>query len=813
MSSPRLLIGALIVGLVAANCEAGRPTRSSSSAVGESSVAICPGHSTAHDVVNSFWFELDRYYAVFDSRLPSGTWDAVGHQACAAVSSTMSDDELFDLIVSMARALDDGHIQVTAPDLGRRATGWVTGYEAGETMSTLEHNVEQSYLDGQLRRACNDLFAWGRIGSVGYLNLTSFEELSETGDERHDTACASAAMAQVSRDLNDIDGMIVDIRNNEGGWDDVGLEVARWFAGPRALTYSKVKRDGATHDSFGASEDVYVEASPPDGLDAPTVVLTSGWTFSAAETFALSMSVRVNVTLLGERTSGHFSDLEHATLPNGWSYTYSSERYLAADGNIYEARGVPAGVPIDFDDAAFASGRDTMLEAALQLLGKPLVDTPAAARPPNVDIAALAARLVHAYHAGDVEALRPHLAPDLVFRHPGSRQRLDLDGFLDLVTRMGSGESDRELEITWVGSTTHLADSRGTRRWYDIENGLQRELWFSIELEFETTGEEPMVVAWLDDSRRRGMWKPAKGDGRMDTEHFAIVYFTAELSSQEATALGETLEHWYEETRRYLGHSFAAGYRLHINVAGGHDSPFASDPGPQAFILVPTQSAKRTYGFSLVHELTHNLIGLSWLSRHERERDGVELFSGNRLFDEGFAVFVEEELTGEGPRVFPNFGLETHAAYWQALQKHDEPIRPVLEAEILRQAADQRLGYLTQASFCKHLVQTYGLDRFLRLFAADPSAAKEIYGRDLNELEREWRRFLEERFETEDMKRHPAVPIAMLPRMTMLAISSRSVIFSDRKATPPAAASTGTESCTRAARVAERSRRAAYQIA
>ncbi len=366
--------------------------------------------------------------------------------------------------------------------------------------------------------------------------------------------------------------------------------------------------------------------------------------------------------------------------------------------------------------------------------------------PSTGDLADLATRLVRAYHAGDVETLRPHLAPGLIFRDPGLRQRLELDGFLGLVRKMGAGESARELEISWVGVAHDRADVRGTWRWTEAGDGRRSELRFSIELELETAEQGPRVAAWLDDFRRGQMWKPARGDGSLETEHFRIFYFETELSSAEATLLGDTLEHWYEETRRYLGRSFADGYRLDIDVAGAHDSPFASDPGPEAFILVPTRSAKSDYGFSLVHELTHNLQGLSWLSRHERERNSVELTSGNRLFDEGFAVYVEEKLTGEGPRVWPNFGVETHAAYWQLRQQQGEPIWPVLEAEIHRQRGHTRLGYLAQASFCKYLVDSYGLDRFLRLFATDPASATGIYGKDLAGLDREWRRFLEGRF-------------------------------------------------------------------
>ena len=33
------------------------------------------------------------------------------------------------------------------------------------------------------------------------------------------------------------------------------------------------------------------------------------------------------------------------------------------------------------------------------------------------------------------------------------------------------------------------------------------------------------------------MWKPANGDGRLETEHFRIVYFEAEFSDEDATVV------------------------------------------------------------------------------------------------------------------------------------------------------------------------------------------------------------------------------------------------------------------------------------
>lgn len=330
----------------------------------------CDGPGMGRAVARSFWSELDRHYAVFDLRLRGQRWTEIGSAACGRLNDSTGESGMLNALVAMARALDDGHIQIRATSLGRRETGWATGYPAGPIMARLVGVVEERYATRPLTRGANGRFAWGRIGSIGYLDLGAFEDLAPQGGEAADVAAARAAMTRVVAELRGVTGLVVDVRNNEGGWDAVGLEVARWFAGPRTLSYTKSRRSGPSHDAFWQAESVYVDSSPPLALDAPTVVMLSGWTFSAAETFALSMRARPRITLLGERTSGHLSDLQPATLPNGWRYTYSAERYRAADDSLYEGRGIPVAVAVPFDPVAFEQGRDVMLERSLEILGR-----------------------------------------------------------------------------------------------------------------------------------------------------------------------------------------------------------------------------------------------------------------------------------------------------------------------------------------------------------------------------------------------------------------------------------------------------------
>ncbi|MEM9491776.1 MAG: hypothetical protein AAGC55_21700, partial [Myxococcota bacterium] len=113
----------------------------------------CVGQSLAHDTFNAFWYTLDARYAVFDVRLPGRSWAAVGANGCDRLGAGMSDSELYDVLIDMARQLDDGHTEIVADELARDDDGWVSVYPFYEQLYQLEGNAEDTYIDGDLRYA------------------------------------------------------------------------------------------------------------------------------------------------------------------------------------------------------------------------------------------------------------------------------------------------------------------------------------------------------------------------------------------------------------------------------------------------------------------------------------------------------------------------------------------------------------------------------------------------------------------------------------------------------------------------------------
>lgn len=376
----------LIATLMTTGCMEGLGTSSTvddrTDTDGQVEFRECAGDSDAHLNFTAFWQFFDREYALFDIRLADGDWYQLGRDACARIDDAdggFTQEQLFDLMVELAEHFDDGHINIEAFDLDDDEDGWVSEYPNYDALYELEGNVETNYTaEGAFTVSGNDEFSWGTIGTVGYISITALEGLTPLADEDAtdqddhtvESEAAHAAMGQFMADMTNVSGIVVDIRANEGGWDTAALAVASWFAGPRTVAWSEQRRNGPGHLDFGNFEDTYVDAAKPGAYDGPVILLTSGGTFSAGEVMVLAMSARDNVTVVGERTSGHFSDQLHTILPNGWQIDLSNERYRSSDGNIYEAQGAPVDVAVDLDVAALANGTDTMLDAALAQLGQ-----------------------------------------------------------------------------------------------------------------------------------------------------------------------------------------------------------------------------------------------------------------------------------------------------------------------------------------------------------------------------------------------------------------------------------------------------------
>ncbi len=155
---------------------------------------------------------------------------------------------------------------------------------------------------------------------------------------------------QLVNKVEKYDALIIDVRMNPGGYDSLSLQIASRFADTKRLAFSKKAR---FMDSFTPEQPVYVSPADEQGYTKPVYVLVSERTGSAAEIFTLAMRVMPHVTIVGENTAGGLSDAHEFIMPNGWAITLSNEVYTAADGVLYEGKGVPPQIRLP----SFEKGR------------------------------------------------------------------------------------------------------------------------------------------------------------------------------------------------------------------------------------------------------------------------------------------------------------------------------------------------------------------------------------------------------------------------------------------------------------------------
>jgi C-terminal processing protease CtpA/Prc len=171
---------------------------------------------------------------------------------------------------------------------------------------------------------------------------------------------------------DEVDGLVVDIRQNGGGSGFLGDQLPAYFfdqeyvIGNRA-EYSRQRGEFVVNPLL---EEKFI--LPPAYLryDGSIAVLISPDCASACESFAYAMTINKRAAIIGHTpTAGLGGSVVPIAMPDGASFNYTNSRSLGADGEInIEGKGVAPTVRVPLTEETVFAEYDVLLRAALEYL-------------------------------------------------------------------------------------------------------------------------------------------------------------------------------------------------------------------------------------------------------------------------------------------------------------------------------------------------------------------------------------------------------------------------------------------------------------
>jgi len=163
------------------------------------------------------------------------------------------------------------------------------------------------------------------------------------------------------RDMNDVPGLIIDLRGNPGGMGNMATAIASVLENRRVLLGTMKMRNGQFEFRVTPQKNAY---------EGPVVILLDGRSGSTSEVFASGMQESGRAIIVGEQSVGAALPSIIQKLPTGALLQCAIADFRTPKGVLIEGRGVTPDVEALLSRNALLSGRDTQLEAAIEQVRK-----------------------------------------------------------------------------------------------------------------------------------------------------------------------------------------------------------------------------------------------------------------------------------------------------------------------------------------------------------------------------------------------------------------------------------------------------------
>lgn len=235
-----------------------------------------------------------------------------------------------DAAVKKIRGPEDSSVTLTIVRQGTREPFKVTVKRAVITIKSVKSSIK----DG-----------------VAVIKISNFNQTTD--------AEFNQAVAEVLAGKTKSKNLIIDLRNNPGGYLDVAVNmIGRWI-GDQVAVIEKYSQERQTpHAAKG----------PASFKDFQTVVLVNEGSASASEILAGALQDYKLAVLVGNKTFGKGSVQTLEELSDGSAVKITAAKWLTPHGRSINKEGIEPDITVAVTEADLKSGKDPELDKALEVL-------------------------------------------------------------------------------------------------------------------------------------------------------------------------------------------------------------------------------------------------------------------------------------------------------------------------------------------------------------------------------------------------------------------------------------------------------------
>ncbi|MBI5732422.1 S41 family peptidase [Candidatus Jorgensenbacteria bacterium] len=187
-------------------------------------------------------------------------------------------------------------------------------------------------------------------GNIAYIHLYNFNANAPT----------LFYQATLGALLQGAKGVILDLRNNPGGFLEVSVNLGGWFFKRGDVVLIERFKSGNEREHRADGNAAL--------LKVPTVLLVNGGSASASEILAGALRDNRGIVLIGEKTFGKGTVQEIESLKDGSTLKISIAEWLTPKGHEINKKGLAPDIEVKISDDDIEKKRDPQLDKAMETI-------------------------------------------------------------------------------------------------------------------------------------------------------------------------------------------------------------------------------------------------------------------------------------------------------------------------------------------------------------------------------------------------------------------------------------------------------------